>query len=69
MKRICDVRRHTVGYIISGKRYTRGQAVKLARRNKIENVTAYKRSSGWHIATNPGAGVNLLELPIKIETK
>ena len=67
MKRIVDVKRHTLGYIIGGKRYTRGQAVKLARRNKIENVTAYKRSTGWHIATNPGAGVNLCQLPVVLE--
>ena len=46
-KRITDVKRHTLGYVISGKKYTRGQAVKLARRKKIDGVTAYKRDDGW----------------------
>jgi len=68
-KRICDVRRHTVGYVIAGKKYTRGQAVKLARRSKIENVVAYKRDDGWHIASYPNSGINLYDLPVVVAKK
>ena len=68
-KRITDVRRHTKAYIVSGKRMPRGMVVKLARRNKIEGVTAYKRTPRWCVASKRTTPVKLYDLPIKVEVK
>jgi len=69
MKRIVNTKRHTLGYIVGGKKLTRGKAVKLARRNKLEGVTAYKRTPRWCIASRPSSPVKLYDLPIKVETR
>lgn len=67
-KRITSVKRHTIGYVISGKRYTRGQAVKLAQRNKIDGVTVRRGPDGLFIAYKPLYGWgNLYNLPVVVE--
>ena len=35
-------KRHTVGYVVSGKSLTRSQVVNLARKGKIDNVEVHK---------------------------
>jgi len=68
-KRICNVKRHTKGFIIDGERITRGKAVKMARRGKIPHVTAKKGPSGWYISVLPSSYVDALSsLPVKIES-
>ena len=68
-KRLVNVRRHTKAYIVDGQRMPRGMVVKLARRNKIEGVSAYKRTPRWCIASKPSAQVKLYDLPIQVEAK
>jgi len=68
-KRLVDKKRHTKAYIVGGKRMPRGMVVKLARRNKIEGVIAYKRMSKWCIASKRTSQVKLYDLPIKVESK
>ena len=63
-KRISNVKGHTTGFIINNnKRVTRGEAVRLARRNKIDGVVAKKGRDGWYIATPPSATRKLYDLP------
>lgn len=68
-KRITDSKRHTVGYIVSGERKTRGQVVKMARRNQIADVYASKGPNGWYVSSLPSAKRNLYELDVVVETK
>jgi hypothetical protein len=67
--RITDVKRHTKGYVVSGKPYTRHQAVVLARQNKINNVRVVNSGAtrnGRHLV---GVGINLYDLPIRLESE
>jgi hypothetical protein len=68
-KRLVNVRRHTKAYIVGGKRMPRGMVVKLARRHKIEGVSAYKRTPRWCVASKPSTQIKLYDLPIKVESK
>ena len=63
-QRVCDVKRHTVGFIVNNNlRTTRGQVVKLTRRGKIDNLVAKKGVYGWYVAKKPSAdGWRLSEL-------
>jgi len=66
-KRITNIRRHTVGFVIGGNRVTRGQAVKMARRNQIAGVTAKRGLDGWYLSSLPNSGINLYDLPVVVE--
>jgi hypothetical protein len=66
-KRIANTKRHTVGYIVGGRRVTRGKAVKLARRGKLHNVTAKRGPDGWYITALPSSEMTLYELPVNVE--
>ena len=57
-KRLVTTRRHTVGYVVGGKRHTVRQSVQLARRGEIIDV----RAVGRHIQSMPGCG-RLSDLP------
>ena len=50
-KRLVNVRRHTTGYIIGGKRHTVIQASKLAKAGRLPNVQVV----GNHIQAMPGS--------------
>lgn len=65
-KRITNVRRHTTGFVVGGRRVTRGQAVKMARRNKIMGVTAKHGVDGWYLSSLPNSEVNLYDLPVVV---
>ena len=60
--RICDVRRHTLGFVIDGKICTRSMAVKFARQGKLNEVHVV----GKHIQTTPRRKQKLLNLPEKV---
>jgi hypothetical protein len=63
-KRIANVKGHTTGFIINNnKRVTRGEAVKLARRNRIDGVVAKKGADSWYVTSRPGAERKLYDLP------
>jgi len=70
-KRIVNTKRHTIGFIIDGKRHTRGQAVRLAQRNKLNGFTVRKYGDGrYYIATKPSQDVaRLYSLPVVVENK
>tara|TARA_Y100000310_G_C20701843_1_gene830703 strand:- start:7634 stop:7843 length:210 start_codon:yes stop_codon:yes gene_type:complete len=57
-----DVKRHTLGYKVSGKWRTRNQAHELARAGKIDGVGAYRRGRVKYIQSLPGH-TNLYSLP------
>ena len=57
-KRLVTSKRHTVGYVVGGKRQTVRQSVQLARRGEIIDV----RAVGRHIQAMPGCG-RLSDLP------
>lgn len=64
-ERVVDVRRHTKGFKISGKMYTRKEAVQLARKNKIDGVRVINsRAYGPHLV---GTQKSLYDLPIRFE--
>jgi hypothetical protein len=67
-KRIVNSKRHTIGYIASGKRYTRGQLVKLARRNRVQSVVARQGTTGWYVTVDQStAHRSLTDLPLVVE--
>lgn len=58
-----NVKRHTKGYKIGGKWYTRAQAVRLAKKGKIDGVTVRRGSRDEQfIASLPGSGNRLEDL-------
>lgn len=60
-ERIVSVKRHTLGYVIDGKEYTRNQAVKLVRTGQVKNARVVNSTTyGRHII---GAGESLYNLP------
>lgn len=68
-KRIVNSKRHTLGYVVGGKKLTRGQVVKMVRSNKIDGYYASKKPTGWCVSAKPGAGVETLEsLPVIVKT-
>jgi len=68
--RIVSVKRHTTGYMVDGKRMTRGQVVKMARRGNFEGITARKDPwARWYVASNPSREEKLYDLPILVERR
>ena len=65
MRRV-NTKRHTTGYKIGGKWYTRAQAVKLARSGKVDGVAVYRGEYGSYIQALPTSGIRLEDLPIQI---
>ena len=65
-KRSTDVKRHTIGYKIGNRWFTRGQAVKLAQQGKIEGVVACNGKDGRYIQSLP-SHPNLYDLPIVVD--
>jgi len=65
-RRLCDSKRHTVGYKVSGQWRTRNEATKLAKAGRIDGVTVYRRGRNHYIQSLPGHR-NLYDLPITIE--
>jgi len=67
-KRIVNSKRHTLGYIASGKRYTRGQLVRLARQGRVQSVIAAQGSQGWYVTVDQSTTHrSLTDLPIVVE--
>jgi len=62
-KRIVSTKRHTIGYVVDEKVMTRGKVVKLARRGKINGVTARKGKYSWFVASLPSSTKKLYALP------
>ena len=65
-QRIVNVIRHTVGYMTNAGRLSRSTAVKMARKGKLEGITA-KRGDHWYIASRPSSEFNLYDLPLLVE--
>ena len=61
-KRRVNVKRHTVGYKVSGKWMTRNQTYKLAKQGKIDGVVACRGDSGGYIQSAPGTAARLYDL-------
>jgi len=59
--RIVDVRRHTLGYVAGGKKYSVAQIKQLAATGRVRGVQVV----GNHIQSLPG-GARLTDLPMKI---
>lgn len=66
-KRKVDVKRHTLGYKISGKWMTRSQAYNLAKAGRVEGVVACRGEYGGYIQSHPQAEVKLYNLPEEVE--
>lgn len=62
-RRRVNVKRHTVGYKISGKWFSRDRAVQMAKAGKIDGVTACTGKHGSYIQSVPSAGFTLENLP------
>ena len=62
-KRRTNVKRHTLGYKVSGKWMTRKQTYTLARAGKIEGVVACRGEYGGYVQSTPSAEVKLYDLP------
>lgn len=65
-KRSVNSKRHTKGWKISGKWYTRNQAVALAKDGKLPGISVRRRSGISYIQSNPGH-TRLYDLPISVE--
>tara|TARA_B100001778_G_scaffold334029_1_gene344084 strand:- start:10337 stop:10612 length:276 start_codon:yes stop_codon:yes gene_type:complete len=66
-RRILNTKRHTVGYIITGgKRVTRDQAVRLARRGQISGVRVVNGPTSAYIQSTTKR--SLQDLPITLES-
>lgn len=57
-----DTKRHTKGYKIGKKWYTRSQAVELAQAGKIEGVTVCRGKYGRYIQSVPSGDIRLYDL-------
>jgi hypothetical protein len=65
-KRLVDVKRHTSGYKIGGKWFTRSQAVSLAKQGKLQGVSIRTRAGITYIQSTPGHTM-LYDLPISVK--
>jgi hypothetical protein len=65
-ERIVSIKRHTVGYVVNGREYTRLQAAKLARQGKVSGVRVVKAESGPYLM---GDGYSLYDLPTRFGSK
>jgi hypothetical protein len=63
--RITDVKRHTLGYVIDNKDYTRYETVKLARSGMVRGVKATRYGNIHHVI---GTAKSLYGLPVKVST-
>lgn len=61
-KRKMNTKRHTIGWKIGGKWYTRCQAVTLAKKGKVEGVRVGAKQ-GVEYITSMGGYPNLYDLP------
>lgn len=62
-ERIVSVKRHTIGYVIGRREYTRQAAVSLVRQGKVGNARLVNsRRYGKHVI---GKGTNLYDLPTR----
>lgn len=59
--RVVDVRRHTVGYVAGGKKYSVGQIRNMAAKGRIKGVQVV----GNHVQAVPGQK-RLTDLPTKV---
>lgn len=67
-KRITNKKRHTVGFVIDGKHYTRNQAAKLVKKNKDSGYYAYRSGNVLCIAAKPNSKrKRLYSLPVVIK--
>lgn len=63
-KRIVNVRRHTVAYMVGGQRMTIAQTRRMARAGNIRNVQVV----GNHVQSIPGSRTRRLsDLPVSVE--
>ncbi len=62
-RRRVNVKRHTLGYKVSGKWYTRNQTAQLAQAGRIDGVTVCRGEYGNYIQSLPSAGFTLENLP------
>ena len=65
-ERIVSVKRHTVGYVIGNREYTRPQTVSLVRKGQVANARLVNSQTyGKHVI---GKGVNLYDLPTRFKS-
>jgi len=65
-----NTKRHTVAYKIGGKWRSRREAVRLAKSGKVDGVTVrYGSNDEQFIAAMPNSGLNLYELPTRVNPK
>lgn len=62
-KRLISHRRHAVGYLINGKKYTRRQAIDLAKKGRIADVKVVKGRSYSYLV---GCGFKLSDLESEV---
>lgn len=65
-KRIVNVRRHTLGYEIHGKIYTRYEAVRLAKTGKLNGVKVVRTRNISHLV---GVNKSLYRLPVTVSSQ
>jgi len=58
--RVVNVRRHTIGYVVGGRKYTVSQTRTMAEKGRIKGVQVV----GNHVQALPG-GKRLTDLPTK----
>ena len=61
-KRVCSSKRRTIGYIVDGTFLSKGEVVRLAKSNKIDNVTARRGAHGWYVASKRNGDRRLLDI-------
>lgn len=62
-ERIVSVKRHTIGYVIGSREYTRNETVSLVAKGKVENARLVRsKTYGKHVT---GKGVSLYDLPMR----
>ncbi len=65
--RVVDRKRHTIGFVANNNTsLTRGEAVKLAKRNQLVGVVAKKGQDGWYVSSLPDSSVRLSDLPMVV---
>lgn len=62
-----DVKRHTIGYKVSGKWMTRNQVYKLAKTGRIDDVIACRGKYGGYIQSHPNSENKLYDLPAVVQ--
>ena len=67
--RVVSPKRHTKGYMVNGKRMTRSQVVKMAKRGHFAGITARRGDTSWYITSNPSREASLYDLPMIVESR